>query len=247
MPYEPTSSKHPFDTVQDKYAINNTSLILASGSPRRQYFLRALGLPFRVITPDMDESPLADELPVDLAHRLAQEKARTVAARVSQCTEADDWSKRTLVIAADTVVGLGNRQLGKPADEDDVRSMLRELRGRVHQVHTAVSVLEMATGKQQTRLHSTNVLMRDYSDAEIDGYIATGDPMDKAGAYAIQHPLFQPAVQIEDELGGCFASVVGLPLVELLSMLGDFGVAVKASLPPVCEALGQFRCCRRRG
>ncbi len=231
--------------TNQQYAVSNTCLILASGSPRRQYFLRALGLPFDVITADVDETPRKGERPLDLAHRLARDKARTVAARVSKSTGDADLAKRVLIIAADTVVGLGERQLGKPADVDEALAMLRDLRGRTHQVHTAISVLELATSAQQTHVQSTDVLMRDYSDAEIEAYIATGDPMDKAGAYAIQHPVFQPVAWIGDELGGCFASVVGLPLVKLSEMLGELDVVVEASLPPICETLGSFECCRR--
>ncbi len=239
MSHEPTTNK--------QCAVRNTHLILASGSPRRQHFLRALGLPFEIIIADIDESPREGERPADLAYRLAQDKAQTVAARLSKSTEGEALRERVLILAADTVVGLGKRQLGKPTTGDEARAMLSDLRGRTHQVHTAISVLEWATGAQQTHVQSTDVLMRSYSDAEIEAYIATGDPMDKAGAYAIQHPLFQPVVWIGDELGGCFASVVGLPLAKLGEMLGEFGVGVKASLPPICEALGNFACCRRGG
>ena len=100
-----------------------------------------------------------------------------------------------------------------------------QLRNGPHQVHSGFSVLETRTGRQLTEVNSTNVIMRDYSDEEIEKYIATGDPFDKAGAYAIQHPVFAPAVGVD----GCLSGVMGLPLADLSALLADFGI-VPASL-----------------
>ena len=208
-------------------------LVLASTSPRRQAFLRELGLSFTVAAAEVDETPLAGELPVDLAVRLAGQKAQAVADRLS-------GQERVLVIAADTVVALGERILGKPEDAAEARRMLALLRDGPHQVHSAVSLLDTGRNVQETRLCSTTVVMRAYSDAEIDAYVATGDPLDKAGAYAIQHPVFAPA----RALVGCLSGVVGLPLGVLRDLLLEAGVPV-GPVAPVCERQGGFPCCRR--
>ena len=200
-----------------------TQLILASQSPRRQQFLRDLGLDFTVIVADIDETPRAGETPIPLVSRLAEEKARTIAHSVKRDEPA-------LIIAADTVVALGDQLLGKPADEKDAVAMLTLLRERGHSVHSGVSVLDTASGRQLTRINSTQVHMRAYSDADIAAYVASGDPMDKAGAYAIQHRGFAPVAQTD----GCFASVMGLPLADLRDLLATFGVTVSQPLPPVC-------------
>jgi len=110
--------------------------------------------------------------------------------------------------------------MGKPAGPDEAGDMLRALRGRTHEVHTAVCVLEPAAGRELVSVHSAAVTMRAYSDAEIDAYIATGDPFDKAGAYAIQHPVFQPVAR----LAGCFLGVVGLSLCDLIPLLRQLDV-----------------------
>jgi septum formation protein len=140
-----------------------------------------------------------------------------------------------VILAADTVVILGADTLGvdehgdilgKPVNDDDARDMLRRLRNRTHQVCTALTLLTPSTytgrgagGGVLTRITTTHVTMRDYSDAEIDAYIATGDPFDKAGSYAIQHPVFKPVAKID----GCYTNVVGLPLCTLKSMLAEIG------------------------
>jgi len=208
-------------------------LVLASTSPRRQAFLRELGLAFTVAAADVDETPLAGESPTGLATRLAERKAQAVAAQLS-------GQGRALVIAADTVVALDDQVLGKPVDAAEARWMLALLRDGPHQVHSAVSLLDTGRGVQKTRLCSTTVVMRAYSDAEIDAYVATGDPLDKAGAYAIQHPVFAPA----RALVGCLSGVVGLPLGVLRDLLLEAGVAV-GPVAPVCERQGGFPCCRR--
>lgn len=209
-------------------------LILASASPRRQAFLDELGLTFEVMAADVDETPRPGEAPAALAARLAGEKARAMARRLPP------GAPPALVIAADTVVALGDTLLGKPADDAEATEMLRALRGRDHDVISAVSVLHTGTGAQHTRENGTLVTMRDYSDAEIAAYVASGDPHDKAGAYAIQHAGFHPATAVR----GCVASVTGLPLADLCDILQEFGIVVTRELPPICNARTPFGCCQ---
>ena len=132
----------------------------------------------------------------------------------------------------DRTVADGDAILGKPANTDEAWAMLRQLRGRAHQVYTALTVIEVATGRAITDIAVTDVPMRQYSDAEIAAYIASGDPFDKAGGYAIQHAGFRPAVLTS----GCFANVVGLPLCHLLRVLRQLGVEARADVPERCQA-----------
>jgi septum formation protein len=210
------------------------SIILASSSPRRQEFLRALGLAFTVMPADIDEMPLADESPVALARRLASSKAHAVAARLTADMHA-------VVIAADTVVAMGEMQLGKPEDKADASRMLALLRDRDHEVHSAICVLDTASGYAETVVNTTVVWMRNYSDTEIAVYVDSGDPLDKAGAYAIQHADFDPAQTI----GGCLSNVVGLPLGDLRDLLARVDVTVPCDVATVCEAQTHFTCCQR--
>ncbi|MEM7539162.1 MAG: Maf family protein [Chloroflexota bacterium] len=216
-------------------------LILASGSPRRQQFLRDLGLIFDVIVTDIDESVLPDETPTELTSRLAQSKAQAVANKLD--SGLDPEHAPAIIIAADTVVADGDEILGKPVDVTEAERMLTQLRGRVHEVHSGVSVLYTETDSQQTRVNTTSVWMRDYNDEELTAYIASGDPMDKAGAYAIQHPTFAPAERVE----GCISGVIGLPLGDLRELLIAV-VPIFDSIPslvPVCEHYTGFDCCQR--
>ena len=176
-------------------------LILASQSPRRRRFLHDLGLNFTTLAADIDETPLPDEEPAATALRLAEAKALAIAAQLKE-------SPPCLILASDTVVAMEQEMLGKPMDAEDAARMLRILRAAPHAVHTAVCALAYPSGESHTRLNSTTVIMRAYTDAEIDAYVATGDPFDKAGAYAIQHPIFAPVARLD----GCYTSVMGLPL-----------------------------------
>ena len=187
-------------------------LVLASTSPRRRALLGLLGLPFTVVTPDVAEEPLPGETPPDTARRLARLKALAVAQ-----AHAD-----AVVIASDTVVALGAQQLAKPVDAEDAARMLRALRGPLHAVYSGVAVVW--AGQVWDSVVETRVQMRDYTDAEIAAYVASGDPLDKAGAYAVQHPVFAPVARLD----GCYANVVGLPLCEVQRLLRAAGVA----LPP---------------
>jgi len=209
-------------------------LILASGSPRRQQFLRELDLPFVVQVANIDETPYPAEEPIALALRLATTKARAVAARLATTESA------YVIIAADTVVALGKELLGKPVDDADATQLLTALRDRPHEVHTGVSVLRWPAGEQQSCVNTTQVQMRNYSDSEIATYVATGDPLDKAGGYAIQHPDFAPVCALR----GCMAGVIGLPLGDLRTLLKTVGVDVTAAIPPVCRRQTNFACCQ---
>ncbi len=215
---------------------NDLSLILASASPRRQEFLRALGLDVQILTADLDETRLADESPAQMVARLAQAKAHAVAARLP------GDAGPALIIAADTTVALDDVELGKPASADDAANMLTILRSRPHQVHTALHLLSTADGHEVGRLNSTTVHMRHYTDREMADYIATGDPVDKAGSYAIQHRDFAPV----ERLSGCAAGVMGMPLADLREMLAYFGVTLDMDLAPICAGLTGVECCQGR-
>lgn len=205
-------------------------LILASQSPRRRQLLAALGLIFAVDAADVDETPLPGEPPDALACRLCRVKAAAVAAR----------HPGAIVLAADTVVALDGALLGKPADPAEAVAMLRALRGRTHQVYTAVSVA--AAGAVTAQLSVSEVTMRAYSDEEIAAYVATGDPLDKAGAYAIQHPRFSPVAAWT----GCYAGIMGLPLALASEMLAAAGVTASVGVATVCRGLNGGRCCAER-
>ena len=198
-------------------------LILASASPRRREFFRALGLSFRTAVVEVDERPPAREVPEDLVRRLSLAKARAAALT---CREP------TLVVGADTIVVFEGRVLGKPADAADVRRMLRAMRGRMHRVCSAVSFVDTAAGREAAWLAETRVRMRRYSDQEIEDYLATGAPVDKAGGYAIQHPGFRPV----ESVVGCYANVMGLPLCLLAHGLEQFDFPLEADVPAACLA-----------
>ena len=189
--------------------MTTTKFVLASSSPRRRELLASLGIPFTIHRPEIDETQHPGENPLDYVQRLSIEKAAVIAAQIDP---------PALILAADTIVLDGADVLGKPVDAADARQMLQRLRGRTHQVCTALT-LHPQPGQAITRLTCTQVQMRDYSDAEIDAYIATGDPFDKAGSYAIQHETFAPVTQVF----GSYTNVIGLPLETLQSALEKFG------------------------
>jgi len=203
------------------------NLILASTSPRRKELFTLFGFPFMVIPANIDESRLLRESPPDYVLRLACEKAQKVAAETVG-----------LVLAADTIVVDGDELLGKPENEADAKRMLQQLRGRTHQVFTGIALVDTTSGDSYDDVCRTDATMRAYSDAEIDAYIATGDPMDKAGAYAIQHEGFHPV----EDLEGCFASVMGLPICHLVPGLRRFGLQIPDDLPQRCESYLNYRC-----
>jgi septum formation protein len=180
-------------------------LILASNSPRRRELLALMGIPFAVLVADIDETRQRDESPSALARRLSLGKAQTIA----------QARPEALVIAADTLVVLDGDILGKPADEADAIRMLSRLRGRRHLVYSGLTVLSLAEQWSHTELAVTPVEMRHYTDDEILRYVASGDPLDKAGAYAIQSAGFDPVAATQ----GCDANVMGLPMCHLYRVL----------------------------
>ncbi|HYI02445.1 Maf family protein [Hyalangium sp.] len=184
-----------------------TSLVLASASPRRRDLLSQLGLRFTVAAADLDETPLAGEAADLYVLRLARAKAQAVAARFP-----DTW-----VLAADTTVALGTELLGKPGGPDEARQMLTQLSGRTHAVYTGVALAGRA--EEATVVH-TRVTFRTLSAGEIDWYVSTGEPLDKAGAYAIQGKGGFLVASVE----GSPTNVVGLPLGETLALLTRAGV-----------------------
>lgn len=188
-------------------------LILASASPRRRELFTRLGLPFEMRAAQVDETPQPGETAAAFVRRLSREKALAVAAQVAP---------GPIIIAADTTVVLDGAILGKPADANQAANMLRRLRGRTHTVLTAITLLDTANGTLITDLVTTTVTMRNYTDEEIAAYVASGDPLDKAGAYAIQHPDFHPVAAIE----GSYTNVVGLPLEQAVAGLERLGVLV---------------------
>lgn len=187
-------------------------LILASSSPRRRTLLRALGLPFTVRVPAVDESPLHGETPRAHVRRLALAKAVTVAAGVSS----------GIVVGADTVVAIDGEILGKPEDPRDAARMLARLAGRTHEVWTGVAVARAGGGRPRVAAVRTRVTMKPLAAAEIRRYVAGGEPLDKAGAYALQGR----GRRLVERVDGDRTNVVGLPLKALARLLVFFGVPV---------------------
>ena len=197
-------------------------LILASSSPRRRQLLSQMGLDFDIIKPAIDEARREGEAPLDYAQRLSREKAEAVAAALD-VSPALILSADTIVVLASDVAGIAENGelLEKPRDAADARRMLRALRARAHQVITAITLKR--TGQAEhiiTRHACTTVTMRDYSEDEIAAYIESGDPFDKAGAYAIQNEVFHPVARID----GSYSNVVGLPLDEVKAALIEIGI-----------------------
>lgn len=198
---------------------NNSTLILASSSPRRQELLRQAGIPFHVHAAHINEDQIAGEDAREYALRLAREKAQAVSKHYP----------RSYVLGADTIVVVDGEVLGKPQDPADAARMLRRLSGRGHEVTTAVSLIApdaVALGtvapdaRTQTRACTTKVYFRELTEDEIQQYVASGEPMDKAGAYAIQGGASRWADRIEGE----WSNVVGLPLSLVTDLLRTSGL-----------------------
>ncbi len=185
-------------------------LILASASPRRAGILRDAGIHFTVLSSAVDETPFPGESPQDHVQRLATAKAELVAARAVG---------PAIIIAADTVVTLDGRILGKPRSSDDARHMLEKLSGRTHSVITGVALIRLPDAERRTFVETTHVHFVPLSPEEITRYLATGEPHDKAGAYAIQGR----AGRFIPRIDGCYFNVVGLPLARLQHSLNELG------------------------
>ena len=190
--------------------MSKKQIILASASPRRSELLESAGINFLVVPSDIPEAPLPDELPAAHVLRLATEKAFAVAAMVNG----------EIYIGADTVVVCDDEIMGKPVDAADAKRMLSTLSGRSHQVITGYAVHDRSNARTHADVVSTLVFFKSLSGAEIDAYIATGCPFDKAGAYAIQGGAAYMVQKIE----GSYSNVVGLPLCEVVEALRGFGV-----------------------
>ena len=204
-------------------------LVLASSSPRRRQLLSLADWPFSVSAADVDESQHENESPADYVLRLAETKARAVASRAH---------KAQIILAADTTVVDDTDILGKPGDSAEAVQMLTRLRGHKHQVYTGVALLRVSDGLLLKDLCITDVPMRDYSDEEIRAYVQTGDPLDKAGAYAIQHPEFRPVAEIK----GCYASVMGLPMCRVILLMRKMNFQPNTDFFQSCETLFEYDC-----
>ena len=185
-------------------------LVLASASPRRSEILARLGLTFDVDPTDVEEPPGQSGDATQLALARARAKAQAAAAGRDSGT----------VVGADTVVELDGAVLGKPTDAQQAVEMLHALRGREHRVVTAVALVDAATGELVDGYRASRVVMRDYTEEELDAYVASRDPLDKAGAYGVQSEDFAPAAEVR----GCYLNVVGLPVCTLLKLAERFGV-----------------------
>ncbi len=190
-----------------------SKLILASASPRRAEILRNAGFDFEVVPAHADESLRPNEAATDHVRRLAEEKARIVARQLAKDAVGDS----TFIIAADTVVVIGSDIFGKPSSAANAREMLRRLSGKTHEVYTGLAVLQGNGAAIRTAVETTRVTFAALSEKEIEGYIATGEPCDKAGAYAIQGQGGKFISRIE----GCYFNVMGLPLARLYATLRD--------------------------
>jgi len=202
-------------------------LILASNSPRRRDLLELCGWMFNTRPVDIDESRRRGEAPDAYVLRLAESKAHTCAASTH-----DDLT----ILAADTAVVDGRTILGKPKNKAEAVKMLRRLRNRTHQVYTGIAVL--SAGNLGRDHCVTNVPMRAYSMEEIETYVATGDPLDKAGAYAIQDREFHPV----EMMSGCYASVMGLPLCHLTRTLRQIGIIPRTDISAGCLSSLNYTC-----
>jgi MAF protein len=220
------------DCVRILRVNQKTNLLLASNSPRRKQLLALGNWKFVTAVSDVDETQQDGESPKEYVLRLAEAKA--LAARFAEKAQGEDL----VIIGSDTTVVDADAILGKPADSGDAARMLNQLRGHTHQVYTGVALHRVSDKKTITELCVTDVPMRDYSDAEIEAYIGTGDPFDKAGAYAIQHTEFQPV----ESMRGCYASVMGLPMCHVTRALREMDVPPLANVPTACRKLLSYEC-----
>ncbi|MCL2760217.1 MAG: Maf family nucleotide pyrophosphatase [Desulfuromonadales bacterium] len=183
----------------------NKSIILASASPRRKELLESAGIKFKVVPGDIDETILHNEKPLDYVLRLAEEKAKDVAAR----------AEARFFIGADTIVVCNDEIMGKPLDSEDAVRMLKKLSGKPHKVVTGFAVYDSLQKKIVQQAVTTDVFFKELTDDEINRYVATKDPLDKAGAYAIQGG----AAYMVKGIQGSYTNVVGLPLTEVIDAL----------------------------
>jgi septum formation protein len=190
--------------------MQNSAVYLASSSPRRHELLAQLGIEFTVVLAEIDETPQANEAPLAYLVRMAEHKAEAAAIKID--VNDDDW-----IIAGDTSLVLDGEILGKPNDANHAKSMLSQLSGRGHQVYSSIAVWHQ--GKVQSSVNITEVSFAEIEEDEIAAYVASGEPMDKAGAYAIQGQ----AARWVKNINGSYSGVMGLPLYELSQLLKQNG------------------------
>ena len=195
------------------YAANRPEIILASKSPRRRYLLKKAGLEFTVIPSEVDENAAILSDPESYVRSLAEAKAGDISDRYP-----DSW-----IIGADTVVFIDNTILGKPATRDQARAMLESLSAKTHQVHTGYCICRKATGHFISDCVTTDVSFKNLSAKEIEWYINSGEPFDKAGAYAIQGL----GTFLVKRINGSYTNVVGLPVCEILEYLIQEGAVIR--------------------
>jgi MAF protein len=198
-------------------------LILASKSPRRMALLRTCGIDYVAIPANTPEEPRSGESPRNIVLRIAREKAESI-------RRQGKWLECT-ILAADTIVADGDEILGKPANINQAREFLAQLRGRTHRVITGISLWAPDSDTPLIESVETSVRMREYTEAEMEEYLCTGDGMDKAGAYAIQHSVFQPVAS----WNGCYTNVVGLPVCRVYNLLRGIGWEGMTALPKGCQ------------
>ncbi len=191
-------------------------LILASTSPRRRELLALLGISFEIVAPDFEEVPQPGWRPMQQVEHFAREKARSIA--IARPT--------VLVLGSDTVIELDGRMLGKPVDPPDARAMLRRLAGRPHSVHTAVALCRQIPYHEAVAIETATVQMKAYDEAAIERYLATQEPMGKAGAYSIQGM----GGELIQTISGDFLGIVGLPLRAVAILLAGAGETVSVDV-----------------
>lgn len=207
-----------------------TTFILASASPRRNDLLRLTGWSALVCPVEVDELPLQDETAEELVKRLALTKARTA---ILNCDESN------VVLAADTVVVKGHRLLGKPSDRAEAKEMLWDLRGREHRVLTTLVLIDQRNNREILMMCESSVPMRRYTMDEVDTYINSGGPLDKAGGYGIQDSFNPVAIE---RFHDCYANVMGLPLCHLVRAMRRLGQSPSTDVPEVCQAYLEYDC-----
>lgn len=190
----------------------NIQFILASQSPRRRELLQLLGIPFQIMVANADEDSISVPEPALNVVQTAQLKSAKIAASLQPNHPP------TIILAADTTVAHAGEMLNKPGNVEESWQMLRRLRNTKHEVHTGMVLLDPRNKREWRGVSTAVVTMRPYTDAEIETYIATGDPFDKAGGYAIQHPQFRPVAHLQ----GCYCNVMGLPVCDLIVALEQF-------------------------
>ncbi len=204
-------------------------LVLASSSPRRVQLLSILGVDYQVCTAEIDEDLRAGETPAEYVSRLAVSKSRAI----------NPLSKdRSIILAADTAIVDEDQILGKPVDANQALIMLRRLNARTHYVLTCLAVRDTTTEEVITDLCVTEVSMRSYHESEIRAYVESGDPLDKAGAYAIQNAGFNPV----QEISGCYTNVVGLPLCHLTELLKKKNIKHHEDITAGCRSSHGYNC-----